>query len=334
MEMKGFIKIAGIGAYLPSQRVHSDDLMREARSENFGVSHEYLRRFSGIEERRHANELEKPSVMAIEAALIAMNDAGMEPEDIDQVIFCGIDRDYAEPATAHFVARQLGIKEDASCFDISNACHGIMSGFQVANATVGIGAAENILLCTGENPSAVSLDVIRQLRGCTDKKHFRRLMGAMTLGDSGAAMIVTKARHTSEGCRFMRVKTKSKHADLCYYRHVNEGVEFSMQMSTISQEAVQMHRDIIDSTYEKVGWSPDSIRYLYCHQAGLKPHLKMAELARQPIKKAPITFKKYGNLTSGTIIVNMYENRPKRGDRILVLGVGSGLSIDQTACVY
>ena len=334
MDMQGFIKIGGIGAYLPKQIIHSDDLMREANSENFGVGHEFLRRFSGIEERRHANDEERPSSMAIAASRLAMEDAGIQPQDIDQVIFCGIDRDYSEPATAHFVARELGVSEEADCFDISNACHGIMSGFQVANATIGVGAAENILLCTGETPSAVSLDVIRQLKSCTDREHFRRLMGALTLGDSGAAMVVTKATSTDEGCRFMRVKAKSKCADLCYYRHAKEGFEFSMQMSNISQEALNMHGEIIDSTYEKSGWSAEDIRYVYCHQAGLKPHLKLASLARQPINKAPITFNKFGNLTSSTIVVNMHKNRPNRGDKIMFLGVGSGLSISQTMCVY
>ncbi|MFL0802468.1 MAG: ketoacyl-ACP synthase III [Agarilytica sp.] len=331
--MSGFIKISGIGAYLPEQKVLSDDLMMEANSKNFGVAPEFLRRFSGIEERRFSREDERPSTMAIEASRAAIVDAGIDVKDIDQVIFCGIDKDFAEPATAHFVARELGIKEEADCFDVSNACHGIMSGFSVANGAIGIGAAENILLCTGENPSTVAMDVIRQLKGCRDRGQFRTLMGAMTLGDSGGAFVVSKAR-PDEGCKIMRFTSRSRCADYCYYRHTEHGVDFSMRMSEISTEAVQMHRDIIGSTYDKIEWEPDSISYVYCHQAGAKPHIKMAQLARQPINKAPITFKKFGNLTSSTIAVNMHLNRPNRGDRILMLGVGSGLSISQTACVY
>ncbi len=332
MEMSGHIKISGVGAYLPSERVLSDDLMREAKSEGFGVPEEFLRRFSGIEERRFSTSSEKPSTMAILASRVALADAGIDGRDIDQVIFCGIDRDYAEPATAHFVADAIGAN-GADCFDLSNACHGIMSGISCANGTIGIGAAENILLCTGETPSEVTFDILRQLKGTTDRELFKKLMGALTVGDAGGAIVVSKAG-VGEGCKWMNFHTKSKYKDYCYYRHTNTGVEFEMQMSKISTAAVEMHQQMIDRTFEKLEWDPDSITKIYCHQAGAAPHKKMAKLARQPINKAPITYKLLGNLTSATIPINMHLNRPERGDKILMMGVGSGLAASQIGVIF
>lgn len=332
MEMTGHIKISGIGAYLPDERVSSDDLMREAKSEGFGVPEEFLRRFSGIEERRFSAANEKPSTLAIAASRVALSDAGIDGRDIDQVIFCGIDRDFAEPATAHHVAHALGA-DRADCFDLSNACHGIMSGMSSANGTIGIGAAENILLCTGETPSEVTFDILRQLKGTTDRELFKKLMGALTVGDAGGAIVVSKAP-AGERCKWMNFNTKSKYKDYCHYRHTSTGVEFEMQMSKISTAAVEMHQEMIGRTFEKLGWEPDSISSIFCHQAGAAPHKKMAKLARQPIKKAPITYKLLGNLTSATIPINMHLNRPERGDKILLMGVGSGLAASQVGMIF
>lgn len=334
MQMKGYLKITGIGAYLPSQIVNSDDLMLEAKSTNFGVAPEFLRRFSGIHERRYSGDGETPSSLAIEASRVAIANSGIDIKDIDQVIFCGIDKDFAEPATAHFVARALGISGTADCFDVSNACHGIMAGLSIANGSIGIGAAENILLCTGEKPSLVAIDVLRQLKGVKDRAVFRKLMGALTLGDSGGAFIVSKATSSKEGCKWMSFTSRSECADYCYYRHTNVGVEFSMEMSKISQVALQMHEDMIESTYQNLEWDAESVAKMYCHQAGEKPHIKMAELARQPLSKTPQTFKLLGNLTSATIPVNMHINPPSKGDRVLIMGVGSGLSAGQVGVVF
>ncbi len=332
MEMKGFLKITGVGAYLPSQIVTSDDLMREAQCNNFDVSSDFLRRFSGIEERRFANAEDNPSDLATHAAKMAIDHAGIDAKDIDQVLFCGIERDRAEPATAHTVADNLGI-EGADCFDISNACHGIMSGLLSANGTIGIGAAENILICTGEKPSNVTYDILRQLKGSHDKALFKKLMGGLTVGDAGGALLVSRTQ-PEEGCKLMKFNSISKYRDYCYYKHTNAGVEFQMEMSKISNAVVQMHREMIDDTYSKLGWTSDSIAKVYCHQAGEKPHIKMAELARQPLNKAPITYKKLANLTSATIAVNMHLNPPNYGDRVLIMGAGSGIAGSQVGLIH
>ncbi len=332
MEMNGYIKIIGVGAYLPDERVASDTLMHEAGCEKFGVSVDFLRRFSGIKERRFAKPYEKPSVLAIKASRIAIENSGIDAQDIDQVIFCGIDKDVSEPATAHYVANNLGAT-NADCFDLSNACHGVMSGLMSANGTIGIGAAENILLCTGETPSLVTKNIIYQLRRIKDKNKFKSLMGALTVGDSGGALVISKAKN-GEGCQWMQICSRSDLNQYCYYGRSKINFDFHMEMSNISNAVVSMHKDMMDRTYSKLGWSLDSISKIYCHQAGEKPHLKLSEAAGQPLSKAPSTYQYYGNLTSATIPVNLYENPPSYGDRILLLGAGSGIAASQMGFVH
>ena len=150
MKNLGYSKISGIGAYLPNQSVTSQELMHEIKSKKFGVPETFLERACGIFSRRLSTELESFSYLAVEASIKAMQDAQIAPEDIDMILFCGIDRDRPEPSTAHEIQKQIGAI-NAECLDVSNACIGMLNGFSVANAYIGIGAAEHILVCTGES---------------------------------------------------------------------------------------------------------------------------------------------------------------------------------------
>lgn len=327
METQGFSKISGIGAYLPKQVVTSEELMHEAQSRKFGVPETFLSRASGIKTRRFSNDSESFADLAIYASKAAIDDAGIDPLDIDMVLFCGIDRDCPEPSTAHIVQKEIGAI-NADCLDISNACLGILNGLSVANSYIGVGSAENVLICTGEKPSLVTLDIIRQLKAATDKKTFRKLLGALTVGDAGGAFVITK-KMAESGCQYLSFKSEGRYADLCYYKHTPGGIEFEMLMETISGKMVDLHEHEIKRTYDQLSWEPNSVRKLYCHQVGSGPHTKMASIAEQPLIKAPITYAEYGNLTSATFPVNMFLNRPVKGDKVLLLGAGSGLSICQ-----
>lgn len=327
MESKGFSVVSGMGAYLPKQVVTSEELMMEAQSRKFGVPETFLARASGIKNRRFSDQSESYADLAILASLQAIQDAGIDPLDLDMVLFCGIDRDCPEPSTAHIIQNEIGAK-NAECLDISNACLGILNGLSIANAYIGIGCAETILICTGEKPSNITCDILRQLRQTSDKKIFRKLLGALTVGDAGGAFVITK-KTSDTGCQYLHFKSEGQYANLCYYKYTPEGIEFEMLMEQISGRGVGLHQNEINNTYSKLKWSPGFVKKLYCHQVGAVPHVQMASIATQPVEKAPITYENYGNLTSATFPVNMSLNRPKKGDKVLLLGSGSGLSICQ-----
>ncbi len=335
------IQIVGFGAFLPNQIVKSGELMHEAKSEEFGIRESFLEKASGIVERRFSNDKESFSYLAGEASKQAILDAGIHPLDIDEIFFCGIDRDKPEPSTAHDIQEITGAW-NARCQDISNACIGMINGLQNAMAYIKAGMAENILICTGEKPSIVTLDIIRQLKhtqskanfkklkSAQSKANFRKLLGALTVGDAGGAFIVSGTTDGS-GCQYIKFKSNSRHKDLCYYRHTSDGIEFEMKMEDISDAMVNMHAEMIDETYQSVGWAPDDIGKVFCHQVGMRPHRKMAQLSRTTTERVPKTYNNFGNLTSATFAVNMYLNRPKKGEKVLLLGAGSGLTICQAA---
>ena len=333
MEINGHTKIMGIGGYVPAQRVKSDDLLAElATSQRFGIKETFISDVIGIKERRVADQKDKPSDLAIKAAEVALMDANIAAKEIDLLIFCGIERDWQEPATAHRVQIMLGA-ENAACFDVTNACHGFMNGISIADAMIATGSAENALICTGEKPTNIMFEAMRRLEKSGDKEDFKRWIGGFTVGDAGGAVVIS--RRQESGFQKFHFSSNGAHTKLCYYEYDEAGhLDGQMLMKPISHEIVSYHQNLIHRTYESLDWRADEVDCLVCHQVGARPHRQMASLAEVDLDKAPITYEKFGNITSATIPVNFYFNPPKRGDRVLILGTGSGLSVSQTGLIF
>ena len=144
--------IYGCGSVLPQQAVPTADLLREAQFERLGYPLDAVEKLMGISHTRHAPQGTKPGDLAIESARIALERSGVPPHLIGAAFYCGIDRDYVEPATMHRVAHEIGIKPGL-CWDISDACHGFITGLLTAQALISAGTIRYALLCTGEVPS-------------------------------------------------------------------------------------------------------------------------------------------------------------------------------------
>jgi len=334
MEMIGHSRIAAIGKYLPERVVTSSELMDEIKSElQFGVSRDYLENLTGIKARRFAAANARPSDLAIDAARDALGKSDLDPEDIGMILYCGIDRDWVEPATSHRVQRELGCV-NATCLDVTNACHGFSNGMSIGDAMIATGAAENVLVVTGEVPSQLIGEVIERLNSNPTIENFHSMVGGFTTGDAGGAVILQRASQNSR-IKNYRFSSRGRYAELCFYKfdHQTGRRSGQMIMDKISAVMIRMHQSIISDTYSTLNWQPEDIDHLICHQVGSKPHQRMAALAGIEIEKAPITFQNYGNLTSATLPITLDSANAKAGDRVLMLGSGSGLSISQIGLV-
>ena len=333
MNMTGHSRIASIGTYLPDQVVTSKELMDEVESESrFGIPNTWIEELTGIHSRRFAAPEDRPSDLAINAGQAALEKCGMDPKDIGMVLYCGIDRDWIEPATSHRIQRELGCI-NATCLDITNACHGFSNGLSVGDAMIATGAAENVLVVTGEVPSHLIHDVIKDIRENPTKENFHNKIGGFTTGDAGGAVILQRASENS-GIKTYRFDSRGRYAELCFYKFDQDGKRCGqMIMDKISAVMIRMHQAIINDTYQELAWKPEDVDHLICHQVGSKPHHRMAKLAGIRLEKAPTIFQSYGNLTSATIPVTLDTANPEAGDRILILGAGSGLSISQIGLV-
>jgi len=249
--------------------------------------------------------------------------AGINAEHISMVIYCGIEKDFMEPGTAHIVQRNLGSR--GVCMDVSNACQGIISGISVADAMIASGAIDSALVCSGE---LASKSVKHFLQNIKEKpaEYLRDRLGVMTVGDAGSAVVLTRKKDDS-GIKNLLFESRGEYAEYCYYRYLENGdVEGQMLMKGITDAINEIHLGMISNCYHYLDWTPANVDTLVCHQVGKKSVSALCNIAEVSESKVPITYRKYGNTATCTIPIGLHIAKPKNGDRILLMGGGSGLS--------
>src|ERR1700720_4619386 len=125
-KLRRTVSIVGTGSYLPDKRLTNEDLSRTV-----DTSDEWITTRTGIKERRIAAKDELTSDMASKAALQALDQAKVKPEDVDLILVATATPDMLFPATACFVQKKIGAK-NAACLDISAACAGFLFGIEIA----------------------------------------------------------------------------------------------------------------------------------------------------------------------------------------------------------
>jgi len=328
------IKICAVGSYLPEEVLKSDDIFNEFDSaEQYNIATDWMSNEMGIEERRVAPTNTKPSQLAIPAAQAAIDNLdGLSADLIDMVIFCGIERDQSEPATAHTIQQALGLHADHA-FDVSNACFGFMHGIEIATNYIRSGSVRLAMVVTGEVPSRVLRAAVERLKAGLSRQEAQDIIGALSVGDAGGAVILgPSAPGELEGFRIFNTKSDSSHAQKCYYRVESDGsFNGQMKMGPIVGASIWMHRKIIGDTLDMLGW--DKFDWLCMHQTGRRPFEKFGELSTVKKRNIVKTYNKLGNITSATFPVNFEKlinsGKVKPRDRIGGIHSGSGLVVGE-----
>jgi len=336
----GHTRIMGTGVYIPERRVTSVELMKEIDSKGrFGVPYQWIDRTIGIRERRVAPDDITFAEMAATAAREALAEAGVRPKDIGAILYCGIDRDYLEPATAHLVQEQVGV-ENAICFDLTNACHGFMNGIHVVDALVATGQIRHALVVTAERNFRITKEAIKALQATTDREVFVNLVGGLTVGDAGAAMVVGPKTFEEEGFVGFMLQSRGEFNDLCVFKNRDQenAATGHMVMTRIVREHLRLHADMYPDFMRRLHWSPEQIAKFVHHQVGRKAFKMHAAYSHVPLQAMPDTVSWLGNIASATIPVNLHylrrEGAVRPREKVFISAAGSGLSISQAGLVW
>ncbi|GHA10538.1 3-oxoacyl-[acyl-carrier-protein] synthase 3 [Arenicella chitinivorans] len=327
-------KILSVGTYLPNEVLKSDHMFEAFDSEkNYGIKTTWMSKEMGIKERRVSEPGTLPSQLAIPAARRAIeNCPHLNPDEIDLVIFCGIERDQAEPATAHTIQSALGLKANHA-FDVSNACFGFMHGIEVANHFIKSGATKYALVVTGEVPSRILRAAMNGLNKGMSRERAMDVIGALSVGDAGGAVVLGLSGY-GENCGFelFNTRTDSSHLEKCFYRVNPDGsIDGQMKMGPIVGASIWMHKKIINDTLSKLGW--DNFDWVLSHQTGKRPFEKFTAMSTVPAKRMIRTYHKLGNIASATFPLNyeklLKSGKVRQGDRIGGIHSGSGLVVGE-----
>ena len=346
-----YARIGGIGHYVPDNVITNDDL-----SQVMDTSDAWIRERTGIEERRYATKCEEnTTTMGAEAARRACADAGIEPANIDFIIFATLSPDYYFPGCGVLVQRELGITDtECGALDVRNQCSGFVYALSVAEKFAAAGMYQNILV-VGAEMHSMGLDFSTAGRNVT-----------VIFGD-GAGAVIVQPSATEQSA----VLASAMHSDGTYAEKLamlspgshggvharklgdtrdwgfppveeyggvfvtqtmvdNGDLYPTMEGQFVFKFAVQKFPEVILEVLANAGLTVEDIDLLIPHQA----NLRIAQFVQRTLKlrddQVFNNIQRYGNTTAASIPIALgeavAEGRVKRGDIVVLAAFGSGFT--------
>jgi 3-oxoacyl-[acyl-carrier-protein] synthase-3 len=290
------------------------------------TSDEWIVTRTGIRERRIAAADEATSDMATKAALAAMSQADVDPEEIDLIIVATVTPDMFFPATACWVQKKLGAVR-AACFDVSAACSGFLYAMEIAQQFISTHVYNTVLI--------VGADKLSSIVNWSDRNT------CVLFGD-GAGAAILRNRGASHGVVATHMGSDGEFAEILFMpgggsRHPITPENIGQQLNTIKmqgketyKQAVTAMTDAADRALEAAGLKYDDIACVIPHQANMRIIEAIAHRMSLPIEKFYVNLEKYGNTSAAAVAIALDEahrsGRFKIGDYILLVVFGGGLT--------
>lgn len=339
-------KIAGIGYYVPSNVYTNFDLMKMMET-----SDEWIQERTGIVERRYADTKEETTTtMGVEAAKIAIERAGITPQDIDFIVFATLSPDYYFPGCGVLLQRAMKMKE-IGALDVRNQCSGFVYALSVADQFIRSGMYKNILVVGAEKHS-FGLDFTTRGRNVSvifgdgagavvlqpTADENRGIMSTHLHSDGESAEVLamynpgTHANHWSGG---VELATFKKDANMGEYFMSHEMIDNCqnfpyMDGPAVFKKAVVKFPEVIMEALNTNNYKPSDIKLLIPHQA----NLRISQFVQQKLglrdDQVYNNIQKYGNTTAASIPIALCEafeaGKVKEGDLVCLAAFGSGFT--------
>jgi 3-oxoacyl-[acyl-carrier-protein] synthase-3 len=318
-----YASLKSIGGYAPAHILTNADLEKMVDTND-----EWIKKRTGIEERRIASSEEDTSDLGVKAALVAIERAGIDKSEIDMIICATLSPDYlCMPSTACVIAGKLDI-QNVMAFDISAACSGFVYMLSMAKAFIESGAKKNILLIGAEKISSV-IDY-------TDRGT------CILFGDGAGAAIIGVTDDKNEAILDVHASADGRYGDLlitpgcgskypCSQETLDNRLNFiKMSGNDVYKIAVKtLTNDVID-ILETNNLDASQIDHFIPHQANFRIIEAVRSKLNFPIEKTILTVAKYGNTSAASIPMAMNdayeEGRIKKGDLMLLDTFGGGFT--------
>jgi 3-oxoacyl-[acyl-carrier-protein] synthase-3 len=300
-----------------------------------------LEALTGIAERRWWEEDYRLSDGAAKAARRALEAAGMEADRVDALIYGGVCREYFEPATACRVANALGISPDATIYDLSNACLGVLNGMiEVANR-IELGQIRAGMVVSCETAREINDIMIERMCRERSMESFKLSLATLTGGSGAVAVLLTDGSFA--GGRRRRLlggvtQAAPQFHDLCRWGiqalrplSPHQFLQFTATDSAaVLSQGVELGMRTWQTFLRKLGWIKEHVDKVICHQVGSSHRDTILRSLGIAPEKDFSTFPYLGNMgtVSLPLTAALAEDREalQAGDRVAFLGIGSGLN--------
>ena len=325
------VSIAGLAHVDAPHTLTSKEINEQLKPtlERLGIRTDVLGDIAGIHARRLWDDEQQASDVATLAARKALDDAGVSADRIGLLVNTSVSRDYLEPSTASIVSGNLGLSENCQNFDVANACLAFINGMDIAARMLERGEIDYALVVDGETANlAYKKTLERMVAPDITEEQFRNELATLTLGCGAAAMVMARAELVPEAPRYKGGVTRSatEWNKLC--RGNLDRMVTDTRMLLI--EGMKLANKTFAAAKIALGWAVDELDQFVIHQVS-RPHTQafVKSFGIDP-KKVMTIFTEHGNIGPASVPIVLSKlkelGKLKKGDRIALLGIGSGLN--------
>ena len=293
-----------------------------------------LELMTGIRERRVWPEGTRPSDASAAAGRAALARSGLRAEQVELFIHAAVCRDMLEPATASFAHRKIGLPATAQIFDLSNACLGWLNALTVAAGLIESGQIRCALVCAGENGGPLVEQTLRTLLAAPlDRNGIKPYFANLTIGSGAVGAVVCHESLLPAGARPHRLRggvarAATAHSELCQGdTHGADALAMQTDSEALLVAGIELARGTWTAFTDAFGGDYDRT---LCHQVGSTHRRKLYEALGLDPARDFSTFETLGNTGSvalpATLAAAVDAGAVRAGDRVALLGIGSGLN--------
>jgi 3-oxoacyl-[acyl-carrier-protein] synthase-3 len=323
----GNVSLLAVASRLPSRVTSSDEIQDRLGSalRRLRIAGNPLKRVAGVLERRSWAEGEDADSATVAAGQEALRKAGVAPGEVDLLINTSVTRKHLEPSVAVRLHHGLGLPSSAINFDVANACLGFVNGMSLAAGMIESGQIRHAIVVNGEDADDVQRTTIRRLLSeGVGKDDFMQEFATLTLGSGSAAAVLGRTDEHPGGHPVLGGVTRAatQFHDLC--------VGSVDGMFTDAKALLKGGLDLVVTAWREASreWDWSSMDRYITHQVSRVHTEAIVRALHLDRDRVPTTVPTLGNVGPASIPITLDREQAslRGGDRVLLMGVGSGIN--------
>ena len=302
-----------------------------------------LELMTGIKERRHWPVGTRPSDASAKAGRATLANSTLRAEQMEVFVHAAVCRDMLEPATASFAHRKIGLPARTQIFDVSNACLGFANSMTLLAGLIESGQVGAGMIVSGENGRPLVEQTLKHLLGAgapestpLSRNDIKPFFANLTIGSGAVGAVLCHRSLLPTGARAHRliggaVRAATQHSELCQGdSHGADALAMQTDSEALLIAGVALAQEVWQDFQNETGWNAHNIQRIVGHQVGSAHRRKIYDALGLDLAKDFSTFETLGNMGSAslpaTLALAVEAGAVKDGDRVTLLGIGSGLN--------
>lgn len=321
------VRFASFGSCVPPRILTNADLEKIV-----DTSDEWIVTRTGIKERHVVDPEMAASDLAYPAGLLAMERAGVSPEEIDAIVVATVTGDHWFPSTACVLQARFGATR-AYCMDVMAGCSGFLYATNVGHAFVASGQANTVLV--------IGVEILTKITNWEDRATcilFGDAAGATILRAAEGEQRIIGLRLGADGTNASMIQMPGGGTRMPWSQEVKDKHLATVQMrgNEVFKIGVRTMEDVARQLLEQTGYTPEDVDVLITHQANMRIIEATAKRLGVPPEKVFCNIHKYGNTSSASVPLAVDEairdGKIKHGDLVMTVVFGAGLTWG--ACLF